>query len=74
VVRSTNAQIQLHAHHLTRITQRVEQQGRTDQMTVTKSEWLHRVAHIHAQDAAWFALFCFFIIGVAIWLDMRKDR
>jgi hypothetical protein len=43
-------------------------------MTVTKSEWLHRVAHIHAQDAAWFALFCFFIIGVAIWLDMRKDR
>ena len=31
-------------------------------------------AHIHAQDAAWFFLFCLVIIGVAIWRDMRKDE
>lgn len=29
--------------------------------------------HINAQSAAWFALFCFVVIGIAIWLDMRKD-
>jgi hypothetical protein len=39
-----------------------------------KDQWLTTVAHIHAQDAAIFAGFCFAIIGIAIWLDIRKDK
>jgi hypothetical protein len=35
---------------------------------------MDRVAHIHAQDAAVFVIFVFVVIGVAIWLDMRKDK
>lgn len=29
--------------------------------------------HIHAQDAAWFVLFVFVIIGVVLWRDYRKE-
>lgn len=32
------------------------------------------VAHIHAQDAAIFALAVFVIIGIGIWIGMREDR
>lgn len=39
-----------------------------------KTEWLDRVAHIGAQDAALFFLFCLVVIGVGMWLDMRKDK
>lgn len=31
-------------------------------------------AHVHAQDAAIFFLFCLVIIGVMIWVDMRNDK
>lgn len=41
---------------------------------MNKTEWLEKVAHIHARDAAWFFLFCLAIIGVSMWLDMRKDK
>ena len=41
---------------------------------MNKAEWLDRVGHIHAQDAAWFFLFCLVVIGVAIWRDMSKEN
>ena len=39
-----------------------------------KADWMDSVRHIHAQDAAWFFLFCLVVIGVAMWWDMRKDK
>ena len=39
-----------------------------------KAEWLESVRHIHAQDAAWFALFIFVIIGVVLYRDWRKEK
>lgn len=43
-------------------------------MSQFKAEAINRVAHVHAQDAAWFFLFCLVVIGIAIWHDMRKDK
>ena len=42
-------------------------------MVMSKSEWLEKTAHINAQSAAWFFLFCLIVVGVAIWRDMSKE-
>lgn len=39
-----------------------------------KDSWFNSVAHIHAQDAAIFALFVFAVIGFGIWKGMREDK
>ena len=40
---------------------------------MNKAEWLEKTAHINAQSAAWFFLFCLIVVGVAIWREMSKE-
>ena len=39
-----------------------------------KTSWWYESgkAAAAAQELVWFVVFCFILIGVAIWLDMRK--
>ena len=41
---------------------------------MSKTEWLYKTAHINAQSAAWFFLFCLIVVGIAIWWDMSKEE
>ena len=38
-----------------------------------KAEWLDKVGHIHAQDAAWFVGFLLLVGAITLWIDYRKD-
>lgn len=40
---------------------------------MNKAEWMTKVSHIHAQDAAWFVGFLFFILVVVLWRDAWKE-
>lgn len=39
-----------------------------------KKYWLDSVAHAHAQDTAWFFLFCVAIVLIGIYVGIREDR
>ena len=38
-----------------------------------KAEWLDKVGHIHAQDAAWFLGFILVVGAIALWTDYKKE-
>ena len=39
-----------------------------------KQYWLDSVAHVHAQDAAWFFIFCVAIVLASVYAGIREDR
>ena len=37
-----------------------------------KQEWMSNVAHLHAQDAAYFLLFMMAVVVFAVWTEWRR--
>lgn len=37
-----------------------------------KAAWMERVAHLHAQDAAYFLVFMLAVVALAVWTEWRR--
>lgn len=43
-------------------------------MTYLKLEWLEKMAHVHAQSAAWFFIYLMSVVVLTLWLSARAEK